>query len=184
VLSRRISPMAKSSDKVSIVAVIEGRLRESQKDKVLLDISDGVAIELPTEYVAKVEEITDTETQRNFVRVQVNEAKGTGEVVLRIVPRMLSILKESRGIPLPFLSGRGMAFGATGVMPTGPESELIGGDVPGAHSPVLPLGSWHGGKTTCMWSTCTESTVSGWSVQCDKSAGDITSDDPVEVEPL
>jgi len=174
--------MANQPDKTSIVAVIEGRVRERGKEKIVLEISDGVAVELPVAYVANVEEIVDKTSQRNFVRVEVKEAKGGGDdVILRVNPRMLSIVQQSRGLPLPFMTGGGMAFGAQGVLPTGPESALIGGR--GADSPIFPLGSWGGGWTTCMEFTCTESTSSGWGVSCDKSAGDIRVDDPGEGQP-
>ena len=130
-----------------------------------------------------MEEIVDKPSQRNFVRVQVKQSTGGDEVILRVNPRMLSVVQQSRGLPLPFVTGGGMAFGAQGVLPTGPESALIGGRGAGGESPLFPLGSWGGGGTTCMQFTCTESTSSGWGVSCDKSAGDIGADDPGTGEP-
>ncbi|HVT95839.1 MAG TPA: hypothetical protein VHD76_23545 [Bryobacteraceae bacterium] len=170
--------MANQPDQTPIVAVIEGRVRERGKEKFVLDISDGVAVELPAAYVSSVEEIVDKPSQRNFVRVQVKESKNGDDVILRVNPRMLSIVDQSRGLPLPFMTRAGMAFGAEGVLPAGPESALIGGRGAGGDSLIFPLGSWGGGGTTCMEFTCTESTSSGWGVSCDKSAGDIGVDDP------
>ena len=71
-----------------------------------------------------MEEIVDKPSQRNFVRVQVKQSTGGDEVILRVNPRMLSVVQQSRGLPLPFVTGGGMAFGAQGVLPTGPRQRV------------------------------------------------------------
>jgi len=166
------------------VAVAEGVLHETQGEITEIEIMDSYRIEIESDLVEVVQQVTDEETGRPFVRLEIKDGavvrgqSSKGKFEWR--PKSSMFVKQT---DLPFAIATNGPTNVGGEFPLGSvetKSSLLTGEEENTvftFGALTPLAA--GGKTRCVKQCCNRYTQNLYGIFCDEWIGDINAvDDP------
>jgi hypothetical protein len=155
-----------------VIAVVEGRVVKREEGRIVLEVADGLIMEIPESEVVRYTELTDPKSGRGFVRLELSATSEDQPFVLSINPRLMRLAAQSTELPFIFRAGGGTAFAA---------GELVAEPSPiveGEQSRVMLLTSmaWHGDcppESVTAYNTGTQPSHTVWGTRNEDTTGDI-----------
>lgn len=159
------------------VAVVEGVLHATQGEITEIEIMDNYRIEIESNMVEQVQQVTDEETGRPFVRLEIKDGavvrgeSSKGKFEWR--PKVSSFVKQT---DLPFAMATNGPTNVGGEFPLGSidaKSSLLTGEEENTVFTFGALTPLQSNETRSVFNTCKYYTQTLYGTVCDEWIGDI-----------